>query len=323
MILNTVAAMSAGFVINLMFGAPKGFLDPENFVCAFALRLEKTLRKFYEDTPEAKRMAGAVLIFFVLLIFAGIPLALMILGYLFFPVIGLILDCFFCWLAFSVRDTRLELSRIFRAVRSGNSERAQKSLRKLTGTDCSDLDEDQIIKKAVECAADCSADNGAGTLFFIALGGGFGGMFYRCLSVLNRKIGVFTDEYIDFGRPSRSLWSILNYIPSKICGLLLKLDVKFLKLDHENCRRIYKRDRKKLSKPNLGTARSIMAGALDIQLIKEEYYSGKTLRNRFIGEQLKPCQPNDIYWANQLMYGTVFASFILFALIRTAFLLII
>lgn len=63
MILNTVAAMSAGFVINLMFGAPKGFLDPENFVCAFALRLEKTLRKFYEDTPEAKRMAGAVLIF--------------------------------------------------------------------------------------------------------------------------------------------------------------------------------------------------------------------------------------------------------------------
>lgn len=323
MILNTVAAMSAGFVLNLMFGAPRGFLNPENFVSAFAQKLEKTLRKFYQDSPEAQRMAGAVLIFFVLLIFAGIPLALLILGYMFLPVLGLVLDCFFCWLAFSVRDTRIALSSIFRAVRSGNYNRAVKSLEALTGTDCSGLDEDEIIKKAVECAADCSADNGAGSLFFMALAGGFGGMLYRCISILNKTIGINTPEYTDFGSPSRTLWTILDFIPASVCGLLMKLDVRFLKLDGHNCKRIFKRDRKKLSKPNLGICRSVMAGALDIQLTTEEYYSGESLRARFIGEQFKPCQPNDIYWASQLMYGSVFGCFLLFALIRTAFMFIL
>ncbi|WP_124100297.1 CobD/CbiB family cobalamin biosynthesis protein [Ruminococcus sp. Marseille-P6503] len=323
MILNTVAAMSAGFVLNLMFGAPRGFLNPENFVPAFALKLEKTLRRFYEDSPEALRMAGAVLIFFVLLIFAGIPLALLILGYMFLPVAGLILDCFFCWLAFSFRDTRIFLSRTFRAVRSGNYSAAAKSLEALTGTDCSGLDEDEIIKKAVECAADCSADNGAGALFFMALAGGFGGMLYRCVSILNRTIGTDTPEYADFGSPSRTLWTALDFIPASICGLVMKLDVSFLRLDKLNCKRIFRRDRKNLSRANLGICRSVVAGALDIQLTKEEYYRGGGLRARFIGEQLKPCQPNDIYWANQLMYGSVFGCFLLFALIRTAFLFIL
>lgn len=323
MILNTVAAMSAGFVLNLMFGAPGGFLNPEKLVSAFALRLERALRKFYQDSPEAQRMAGTVLILFTLVIFAGIPLALIILGYTLLPVAGLILECFFCWLAFSIRNTRVALSRIFRAVRTGDYNRAAKSLEALTDTDCSGLDGDEIIKKAVECAADCSADNGAGSLFFMAIAGGFGGMLYRSVSVLNKTIGKSSTRYADFGKPCRILWTILDFIPAWICGIFMRLDVRFLKLDKQGCKRIFKRDRKKLSRPNLGICRSIMAGAMGIELTKEEYYKNGQLQSRSIGEQLNPCTPEDIYWANQLMCGSVFGCFVLFALIRTVFFFIL
>ena len=160
MIINTLAAMCAGFVLNLMVGTPPGWLDPKRLISYFAAGLEKLLRRFYEESSEALRMAGGVMVFFTLVVFAGVPLALVIVGYKLLPVVGLILDCFFCWTAFSIRNERQALSQIMRGVRSGNLERARKILSSLTNEDCSELDKDGIVKKAVECAADTTADNG-------------------------------------------------------------------------------------------------------------------------------------------------------------------
>lgn len=318
MIINTLAAMCAGFVLNLMVGTPPGWLDPKRLISSFAAGLEKLLRRFYEESSEALRMAGGVMVFFTLVVFAGVPLALVIVGYKLLPVVGLILDCFFCWTAFSMRNERQALSQIMRGVRSGNLERARKILSSLTNEDCSELDKDGIVKKAVECAADTTADNGAAVLFFMFLGGGFGGMFYRSVSILNGLIGKKNEQYIDFGKPARNVWKVLMFIPSRIAAFFTKLDVSFLRLDSENCKKICRRDRKKLSDKNLAACRCAFAGALDIQLTKEEYFDGELMRNRYIGGQLKECRHEDIYWAIQLMYGCVFGCLLLFSIIRAA-----
>lgn len=315
MIINTLAAMCAGFVMNLMFGAPPGWLEPKRLISAFAGGLEKLLRKFYQESSEALIMAGGVMVFFTAVVFAGIPLALMIVGYKLLPVAGLILDCFFCWTAFSIRSERQALNGIIRSLRSGNLEKARKMLETLTGADCSQLDSNAIIKKAVECAADTAADNGA-ALSFMLLGGGFGGMLYRSVSILNGLIGKKNEQYIDFGKPARNVWNVLIFIPARITALFVRLDVSFLKLDSANCRKICRRDRKNLSYRSLAPCRCAFAGALDIQLTKEEYFDGELMRNRYIGEQLKECSHNDIYWAIQLMYGCLFSSLVLFAIIR-------
>lgn len=322
MILNTLAAVCAGFVLNFMFGRPPGVLDPERLIGAFSARLEKTLRRFYEESPEALRMAGGVLTFLCLLIFAGVPLALLMIGYT-FPLVGLVLDCFFCWAAFSVRDTKFALGRVLRGVRSGNLDRARKELSKITGEDHSQLDSDDIIRRAVECAADCAGCDGSGALFYSAIAGGFGGMFYRCVCILNKNMPRTSDEYVDFGRPARKLWEILSFLPSRIACLVLRADIGFLKLDRKNSRKVCRRDRKKLWSPALAPCRCALSGALDIRLSREEYYDGALVRDRFIGDQIKPCQPNDIYWANQLMYGTIFGVLLIAAIVRIALFIIL
>lgn len=316
MVINTLAAMCAGFVLNLMFSNPPGWLNPEKIIPAFVLKMEKTLRKFYEESAEAQKMAGGVLVFFTLLIFAGIPLGLMILGYKLLPAAGLVLDCFFCWSAFSIRNSRTALSKIYRAVRSGNSVKAQKTLEALTGEPCEELETDDIIRKAVECAADNSAFNGVGPLFYMLIAGGFGGMFFRSISILNKTVGKRNEQYIDFGKPSRDMFAVLGFIPARICALMLRLDIHYLKLNTESCKKICRRDRKKLSIPNLTPCRCAMAGALGIRLTKEEYTDGELIKTRVVGEQLKDCQPADIYWANHLMHGAVFGCLVLFMLIR-------
>ncbi len=311
--------MIAGYILNMIFGSPKGFANIEKLVSSFAQKIEKTLRKYYEDSPEAQRMSGGVLVFFTVVIFAVIPLALIILGYKLYPVAGFIFDCFFCWAAFSIRDVRDDLNRLFRTVRSGNTMRTEKTLKKLTGNDYEELTQDFAIKKSVECAADYTADNGVGTLFFMAIAGGFGGLFYRCISILNKRFSVLNIDYLDFGKPARDLWNVLNFIPAKICAFILKLNVKFLSLDAKNCKKIYNRDRKKHTRKNLAPCRAIMAGALGIELTDETYKENELFKTRAIGEQIKDCQPNDIYWSAQLLSGTVFSSLVLFSLIRAVF----
>ncbi len=318
MILNTFVAVCAGFVLNIMFGSVPKAVNPEKLIPAFAGKLEKVLFKFYENSDEARRMAGGVLAFFTLVVFAGVPLVLLIVGYKILPVIGLVLDCFFCWSAFSVRSIRGELSKIFRGVRSGNLKKAQQSLTLLTGEDCMGLDRDEIIKKAVECASDGACDEGAGALFWSAVAGGFGGMFYRCLSVLNKNMNEKKEKYAQFGKAVRKLWEIFDFLPALICSLVMRLDVKFLKLNSENCSKVYKSDRRKQERLNLGYCRSVMAGAIGISLTEETYTEDGAVKLRHIGEQLKDCEQNDVYWANQLMYGAVFGCLVLFSVIRLA-----
>ena len=50
---------------------------------------------------------------------------------------------------------------------------------------------------------------------------------------------------------------------------------------------------------------------------------GQLVRKPVIGRNLKPCEPNDIFWANQLLLGTSFYAMLFTAIIRTALFFVI
>ena len=75
--------------------------------------------------------------------------------------------------------------------------------------------------------------------------------------------------------------------------------------------------------PNSAQTQSVCAGALGIQLGSDEYYGGQLVRKPVIGRNLKPCEPNDIFWANQLLLGTSFYAMLFTAIIRTALFFVI
>lgn len=316
MIMNTLIAMTSGLVLNMILGKPVFFSRIEDFILSTAKKMESKLKSRYQESPEAQRMAGRVMVFFMLLIFAGIPLAAVIFAYLLLPAVGIILEALLFWFSINIKNTRMETYRIMRSAKAGNLPGARKKLSRITVTDCSDMDMEQIIKTAIEKISDRCVNGGFSPIFYMTIFGGFGAIFYKTVCLLNGEVTRNKDDYADFGNGVKKLWNILGFIPSKIGAWLLMLDVKILALDKSNAKRVYNRDRTHTTPKFLGEARSIIAGALGIQLNPEMFYDGVLMRNRTIGQPVKQCEPNDIYWANQLFYGSVFGCYLLFALIR-------
>ena len=316
MIMNTLASMTLGLVLNMIVGRPSMFASLENLILNVAKKMKGGLENRYQETSEAQIMAGGVLVFFMLLIFAGIPLLLIILAYLFVPVIGILLEAFFFWFSINIKNTRTNAYGVMRCAKAGNLELAQKKLSRMTGLDCSNMDMDRVIKTTVEKVSDRCVNGGFSPIFYMTIFGGFGAMFYKTVCLLNGEVVRNKEDYIDFGKGVKKLWNILGYLPSRIGVWLLMLDVKVLSLDKNNAKRVFNRDHTHANPQFLGQARAVIAGALGIQLNTEEYYDGTIMRKRTIGVSVKECEPNDIYWANQLFYGSVFGFYLLFAVIR-------
>lgn len=316
MIMHTLIAMTLGLVLNMMLGRPKFFSSLEDLILSTAKKIEEKLKGKYQETSEAQRMAGGMLMFFVLIIFSGIPLVLIVLAYLFVPALGILLETFLFWFSINIKDTRLKAISIMRNLKKGNLPKAQKNLSQMTGVDCDDMDQDQIIKTTVEKISDRCVNGGFSPIFYMTIFGGFGAMFYKTLCLLNGEVVRNKEEYIDFGKNVRTFWDFLGFVPSRIGSTLLMLDVKILSLDKNNAKRVHNRDHTHAVPKFLGEARSVIAGALGIQLNTYEHYDGMFMRDRSIGQPIKPCEPNDIYWATQLFFGSVFWFFLIFALIR-------
>ena len=323
MLMNTFAAFCAGFALNIILGSPKGFLNIENVVPRFTIKLERLLKRVYKDSAEAHRMAGVILLVITLVVFAGIPAVLLWLLYSASPLLALVLDSFFCWTCFSVMHTRCELDRISRALATGRPDLARKGLSKLTGSDCSDMNEDEMIKRSVEIAADCGADNAAGTLFYAAIFGGIGALVYRTVSVVRRTYSTRSERSDNFGKAANDLWCFLDFVPAHICALLANFSASVFGFDTENCFPVFKRDRKQLSASNLAPCRCVYAGVLGISLTPRSTVKDGYISFSSIGDDHHISDSDDIAAANEIMYASVFFTMLLFMAIRLIVTLII
>ena len=85
-------------------------------------------------------------------------------------------------------------------------------------------------------------------------------------------LGYTTDELIDIGFFPAKLDDFLNYIPSRISGVLVIISAYLLGYNGKNAYIIMKRDARKCPSPNSGYTMAPTAGALDIQLVKKDTY---------------------------------------------------
>ncbi len=316
MLIYTLAAMCTGFALNIIVASPPGLFDPARSVPKFAAWFEKLLRKLYLNSHDAHKIAGVLLMLSSLLLFAGIPAVILMLLYDISPLLAFMFDTYLCWASFSIVRTKFALQKIRRTLNIGRLDLAQEGLSKLTGLDCSGMLEDEIVKRSVETAADCGADNGVGVLFYMALFGGSGAMAYRVLSILRLRYIVQTNERDSFGRASYKLWRILGIVPAFICAELMKPTAALLRFDTEECFDMYHRDRKAVEAANLAPCRCFIACMLGIRLTSRAVQAGNGIRFLTVGDETRPNEPDDVLWATTIMYGAVFTAMLLFAAIK-------
>ena len=303
--LYALAALSvfAGFGLDCLFGDPLSAAHPVVLMGKLISFLEKKLRAAYPRTPRGERTAGAVLAAAVPLLSAGVGLLLLFIAWRIHPWAYFALSTFLCWQCFAARCLMMESKKVVAALKDGGLDAGRRQVSMLVGRDTEDLTGTEVVKAAVETVAENTSDGVIAPLFWMALGGAVGGLFYKAVNTMDSMVGYKNEKYLHFGRCAAKLDDAVNYIPARLTALAMIGAAFPLGLDGKNALRIWRRDRRNHASPNSAQCESACAGALHVQLGGNASYFGQLYEKPTIGDPDRPIAGADVGKACKLMYG--------------------
>ena len=294
-----IAALIAGFLLDLLLGDPEWLYHPVRLIGKYISFAEKRLRSRGGDLRKKAviltgstiflTMASTALILWLLHLAGRIPLF-----------IGMTL---MNWMGIAVRCMAKEARDVERSFDRG-IDAARKQVARIVGRDTDRLSEEEIIKATVETVAENTTDGVISPLFWALLGGPVLLWGFKAANTLDSMVGYMDEKYRDIGWSSAKLDDVLNYIPARLTALLMIGAAFLTKLDGRNAFRMVRRDHANHKSPNCAWSEAATAGALHIQLGGTHEYFGKPVVKPTIGDADRPAEKRDIRRSVSLLYGT-------------------
>lgn len=314
----SLAACAAGFFLDLLIGDPAPF-HPVMAIGWLITTLEKLLRKIFPKTKKGELVAGIALVILVSLISTGIPFLLIVLFYRLHPAAGFAFEAIICYVLLATKSLKTESMKVYDALKKGTIEEARYAVSMIVGRDTKQLDEEGVIKAAVETIAENTSDGSIAPMFYMILFGPVFGFFYKAVNTMDSMVGYKNDKYLYFGRAAAVTDDILNYIPARICALFMLAASFLLKMPVKQAWNVYKRDRYQHASPNSAHTEAVMAGALRVMLAGDAWYFGKKHKKPTIGDDLRKVVRDDIVTANRMLYLTAVLGLIIISCIKLLF----
>ena len=299
----TALSVFVGFALDCLLGDPLGRAHPVVLMGKLISFLENQLRPRFPKTPQGERTAGTIMALTVPLVSAGVGL-LLLLAWRIHPWVYLILSSFLCWQCFAARCLMTEAKKVVTCLEQQGLGAGRRQVSMLVGRDTENLTEEQVVKAAVETVAENTSDGVVAPLFWMALFGAVGGLFYKAVNTMDSMVGYKNDRYLHFGRFAAKFDDVVNFIPARLSALAMIASAFLLRLDGQNAWRIWRRDRRNHASPNSAQPESACAGALRVQLGGSASYFGKLYEKPTIGDPIRPIERGDVDRACQLLYGT-------------------
>jgi adenosylcobinamide-phosphate synthase len=175
-----------------------------------------------------------------------------------------------------------------KAIESGDMVEAKKYSH-FSRRDSTDLKGSQISSAVIESMAENLIDFKISPILSYAFFGVTGAIAFRAVNTLDGTVGFKDAEHLHIGWFSANLDHVVNYIPSRLTGILIIAAAAVLGEDYKNAWAIAKRDHHKTPSRNHGWPMASMAGALRVQLEKPGQY--------VLGEQTESLTPDKILLA--------------------------
>lgn len=298
------------YLLDLILGDPYWFPHPVRFIGKYITFIEN---KIY--SLKNKKVWGGVLAFIV--IFSTVVLSYYIAR------ISEFLEIFFLYTTLATKSLGAEGIKVYKILKSGDLQKAQKELSYLVSRDTGEMDEIQVVRSTMETIAENSVDGIIAPMFYAFLGSfividGVSmalplAMGYKAVNTLDSMVGYKNDKYIDFGMVSAKVDDFFNFIPARLSGLIIIPIATFLLgMGIKKPLKIFFRDRKNHSSPNSGHPEAVFAGAIGVQFGGKTKYFGKYFEKPTIGDKLKEFQCEDIKKCYRIMFMTSFVGIVLF-----------
>lgn len=300
----TFIAVIAAVILDRVFGDPHSIPHPVRYIGKLISTLDNKMRILCNKEIKKERLCGVLLVVMVLAITEVTVFLCLHVAYRVHTVAGVMLESFWCYQLIAARCLQVESKKVYEALTKKDIEGARKAVSMIVGRDTERLDNEGIMKAAVETVAENTSDGVIAPLIFILFFGAMGGFFYKAVNTMDSMIGYKNDQYRYFGTAAARLDDFCNYIPSRLSAVLMMLSALFLKYDFKNAYRIWKRDRRKHASPNSAQTEAVCAGALNIRLAGDAWYFGKKHEKPYIGDEIRKIEAEDIRRSWKLMYGS-------------------
>lgn len=272
LLVDSVLIFSLAFLIDLVLGEYPDRIHPTIGIGKMILFLK---RKAKNANPRVEKANGVFMALIIMLV-VSLPVFLLLFWLRTLPygeILYIIVGAILFKATFAIKGMGQYTNPIAKALKQNDLAGARKWLPYIVRRDPNTLNERQIISAAVESIAESTTDGITAPFFFFALFGVPGAFAYRVVNTLDSMVGYKNEENRNIGWFSAKLDTIANYIPARLTAYLMVSASFLLREDWRESWRILQRDKYKTASPNAGYTISAMAGALNIQLEKQGYYT--------------------------------------------------
>jgi adenosylcobinamide-phosphate synthase len=161
----------------------------------------------------------------------------------------------------------------------------------------------QISSAVIESIAENLIDFKLSPILSYAFLGISGAFAFRAINTLDGMVGFKDSEHINTGWFSANLDHIVNFVPSRLTGILIVAAAAVLGEDYKRAWAIARRDHSKTQSRNHGWPMAAMAGALHVQLEKPGRY--------VLGDQTDSLSPDKILLALRIRNGAIILCILL------------
>jgi adenosylcobinamide-phosphate synthase len=300
--------IAAAWGLDALLGDPEFLPHPIRAIGRLITALEPPARKSFNSA----RIAGIVVGIAVPLIAFACTFALILAAILVDIRLGVLVSVFLVYTTLSTRCLGQEARAVLKLLEAGDTAGARKRLARIVGRDTRNLSQAEIVRATIETVSENTVDGIISPLFYALLGGAPLAMAFKAISTLDSMVGYKNERYREFGWFSARLDDVANYIPARLCLLLIPLaSLALMPGRMVQIVRIMLRDARKSPSPNAGFPEAGFAAALGVQLGGACSYKGIVHQKPVLGSKEKELAPADIAKSIRLMWATSVVTLIL------------
>ncbi len=294
-------SITIAYFIDLMIGDPPNWPHPVRWIGSVISFFEKRW-----NNGRYKKLKGVLLLLLVLFSVLAVVSVIIFIAYKIHPTAGIIVEGIIIAATIAQKSLKDAAIEVYQPLKTGNLPEARRKLSYIVGRDTENLSEAEIARGAIETVAENTCDGVTAPLFWAFIGGAPLAMVYRAANTCDSMVGHLNDKYKEFGWASAKWDDVMNWIPSRLTGLVMLLGNRPKRMSDRKAWMILFCDAKKHPSPNSGWGEAAVAVVLGIQLGGVNYYKGMVSNRAKMGEPLMPIQADHIIRANAILTKTVF-----------------
>jgi len=274
MIIESIAIIGFAILIDLIFGDPKNRYHPTSWIGTFIAKLT-TITKNQNSTFE--KIGGTIMIItissVVVLLLSGLNFGISLISVDYISLIlSVVIGALLLKTTIAIRGMEKHAISVLDSLESNDLDLARNYLSMIVKRNTTKLDKNHVLSGVLESISENTVDGITGPMFYYAFFGLFGAFVYRIINTADSMVGYKNDIFKNLGWFTAKCDTILNYIPSRLTGLMMVISSAILQNNWRNSYKVMIRDGKKTESPNAGYPMAALAGALETKFEKINHY---------------------------------------------------